>query len=110
MNAGQLRSRVEVWGNVKGVNELMEVEHREGLVKSIHAEIIPQTGSLQRQPGIETQLSRVTHKAIIRYHAGKDITQDQWLMFRGQRFDIRFILNPFMKNEKLEIFLEQIVE
>lgn len=111
MNAGDLRHTIEVWANVKGESELQETEVTPQKVGELrYVEIKPQTGSMQRQPGIETRLSNVTHKAIVRYHAGKHLTDDQWFMFRGQRFDIRFILNPFFRNESLEIFLEEIRE
>jgi len=31
-------------------------------------------------------------------------------MFRGKRYDIKFILNPFFADEFLEIFTEQVIE
>jgi len=111
MNAGKLKHSVELWGNVKIKNSMNEESVKPDLIRKVkYVEIIPQTGSLQKHQGTDNQLSKVTHKAIIRYHAGKDIKQDQWFMFRGSRFDIRFILNPFFLNEKLEIFLEEVIE
>jgi len=94
---------------VKITNELDEEDYEKGKIKEVFAEIVPQTGSLQRQSGIETVLSRVTHKVIIRYLSGRDIKSDMWFVFRGQRFDIRFILNPYFRNEKLEFFCEEVI-
>lgn len=110
MQPGKLKHKVELWGNVKVKNELNEWDIEPKKIKDIHSEIIPQTGNMQKQQGIETILSKVTHKIIVRYLAGKEITQDQWFMYRGKRFDISYILNPYFSNEKLEFFCEEVIE
>lgn len=107
MEAGKLRHKVELWGKLKIKNELNEWDYKPTKIKDINAEIIPQTGNLQRQQGIETILSKTTHKLVIRYLSGKDISQDQWFIYRNHRFDILYILNPYFSNEKLEIFCEE---
>lgn len=107
MDAGKLRSRVVVWHKEEFDNELKEKDYRDAEFARIWAEIIPQTGSLQRVAA-DTILSNVTHKIIVRYNSAKDIKQDMWITFRGHRFDIKFILNPYFKNEKLEIFCEEV--
>ncbi|MBO7747357.1 phage head closure protein [Paenibacillus sp. MWE-103] len=109
MDAGRLNQKLEVWAMVKLPNELNEMDYVPRMLKAVHAEIIPQTGSLQRQQGIETVLSQVTHKVIVRYLSGKFITPDMWMLYRGQRFNIRFILDPFMRHEKLELFCEEVI-
>jgi SPP1 family predicted phage head-tail adaptor len=110
MEAGKLRHKVEVWGKVKVINELKEEDYEPKKIKEIRAEVIPQTGNMMRQPGIETILSNVTHKFKVRYPSGRDIKQDMWFIYRGHRFDIRFILNPYFRNEELEIFCEEVIE
>lgn len=107
MNAGKMRGKLTVWQNQKFENELKETDYRDEPIMETWAEIIPQTGSLQRAAA-ETILSKVTHKIIVRYNSGKEIKQDMWLTFRGHRFDIKFILNPYFRNEKLEIFCEEV--
>lgn len=110
MNIGELRHRIEIWcDNIPFINELGEDDFKPDKIKTIWAAIVPQTGSLQKQQA-DTLLSNVTHKIIVRYGAGKDITQDMYIMFRKQRFDIKYILNPYFKNESLEIFVEQVIE
>lgn len=111
MSIESLNKRIEIWGNVKFINELGENDIKAALVKAkpIWASIIPQTASLQKQPG-NTMLSNVTHKIKVRYSAGKDITQDMWIMFKGHRFDIKYILNPYFANQFLEIFCEEVIE
>ncbi|MFA5527658.1 MAG: phage head closure protein [Peptostreptococcales bacterium] len=104
-----MRNRVEVWSYTTYNNKLGEITHKPKKIITIWAAIIPQTGSLQKQQA-ETVLSNVTHKIITRYSSGKSITQDMWLIYQGKRFDIKFILNPFYKNETLELFCEQVIE
>ncbi|CAM5218309.1 Head-tail adaptor protein OS=Lysinibacillus sphaericus OX=1421 GN=LS41612_04600 PE=4 SV=1 [Lysinibacillus sphaericus] len=50
-------------------------------LKKLWAAIIPQTGSLQKQVA-DTILTNVTHKIIVRYNAGKDITKDMRIRYR----------------------------
>jgi SPP1 family predicted phage head-tail adaptor len=109
VNPGLLRHRIEIWGRVKTKNELGETDYIPARIKTIWAAIIPQTGKLQNGL-VETILTNTTHKIICRYSAGKDITPDMYIMFRDQRYDIKYILNPYFKNESLEIFVEQVIE
>lgn len=109
MNIAGLKNRIEIWGKSPTTNELGEADYDDTELKTIWAEIIPQTGSLQRQQ-TNTILSNTTHKIICRYSAGKDIKTDMWIMYKGHRFDIKYILNPYFSNESLEIFCEEVVE
>lgn len=109
VNSGDLRNRVEVWANVKYENELGETSYKFKKINSLWASIVPQTGSLQKQQA-ETILTNVTHKIIVRYSAGKDITKDMQIHFNSRTFDIRYILNPYERNETLEIFCQEVLE
>lgn len=104
-----LNKRIEIYGNIEEENELGEVCYKEKLLKTIWAKIVPQTGSLQKQQA-NTILSNTTHKIIVRYEAAKDITQDMYIKYKNHRFDIKYILDPFFKHIKLEIFCEEIIE
>lgn len=107
--SNDMRHRIDVYGNIKTVNELNETSYNFSKIKSIWAAIIPQTGNMQRQQA-ETILTNVTHKIIVRYNAGKDITKDMQIKFRGHTFEIKYILNPYFKNETLEIFCMEVME
>lgn len=109
MDPGKLKHRIDIYGRIKNTNELGEASYTDNIIKTIWAEIIPQTGSLQKQQA-DTILSNTTHKIRVRYTAGKDITQDMYIRFKGKRFDIKYILNPYFKNEILEIFVEEVIE
>lgn len=106
---GKFRHKLALWGNVEFENELLETDIRPEPIKKIWAEIIPQTGSMSKRQGVETIMTNVTHKIVVRYNSGKDITSDMWVMYREHRFDIRFILNPYFSNETLELFVEEVI-
>lgn len=108
INTGDLRHRIDIYANVKYENELGETSYKFDKLKTIWASIIPQTGKLQTQQA-DTILTNVTHKIIVRYNAGKDITKDMKIHFRDHEFEIRYILNPYFKNETLEIFVEEVL-
>lgn len=109
MNIGEMKHKIDIWGNVEFTNELGETDYTIAKIKTIWASIVPQTGSLQKTQA-ETILTNTTHKIIVRYLSGKDIKESDFIMFRDKRFDIKFILNPYFKDETLEIFTEQILE
>lgn len=73
-------------------------------VATVWCQVVPQTGSLLNGRAGETQLSRTTHKVVIRYR--KDVTPDMWLEIEGDRYDILYILDPYLKHISLEIFCE----
>lgn len=73
-------------------------------VADLWCSVVPQTGSLLTGRPAETQLSRTTHKVIIRYRKG--VTPDMWLEIQGQRYDILYILDPYLRHEALELFCE----
>lgn len=107
-NSGTFRHRIDIYGNIKYENELGETSYKFGKIKTIWAAIIPQTGKLQIQQA-DTILTNVTHKIIVRYYSGKDITKDMQIRYKNHKFDIKYILNPYFKNETLEIFVEEVL-
>ena len=90
-------------------NELGETSYKFMKMFSLWASLVPQTGKLQNQQA-ETILTNVTHKIIVRYSAGKEITKDMQMFFRDHRFEIRYILNPYFRNETLEIFCQELID
>ena len=109
LNINSLNKRIDVYSKVKVENELGEIDYEYKKSKTIWASIRPQTGSLQNQQA-DTILSNVTHKIIVMYDSAKEITQDMYFIYKDHRFDIKYILNPYFKNETLEIFCEEVIE
>ncbi|AVK95603.1 head-tail adaptor protein [Lysinibacillus sphaericus] len=109
MNPGDLRHRIEILTNQKAKNELEETIYKFIPLKKLWAAIIPQTGSLQKQVA-DTILTNVTHKIIVRYNAGKDITKDMRIRYKDHEFEIKYVLNPYFKNETLEIFVQEVLK
>lgn len=107
--AGKLNKKIELWGNVETSekNSINQNVWQEQKIKTMWAQIRPQTGSLLKRTA-ETELSRTTHKIIIRYTA--EIKPDMWFIYRGERYNIIYILNPYFNNSYLEIFCEVYTE
>lgn len=101
--------KVQAWKKEKIEDEQYQVSFTEVLFKEIGAQIIPQTAKLQRGQ-VENIVSNTTHKIVCRYEAGKDITQDMYIIFRNKKFDINYILNPYFNNEWLELFCQEVIE
>lgn len=76
----------------------------EQAVAAVWAGVTPQTGSLLTGRVADTQLTRTTHKVLLRYR--QDVTADMWLEIGGQRYDILYILDPYLRHERLELFCE----
>ncbi len=109
MNPGKLRHRIEIWGKKECTNTLEQTEYKDDAIKSVWAAIIPQTGRVLNAPA-DTILSNITHKIIMRYSAMPDLQPSMHFKHQGKRFDIEFILNPYERNEYLEVFARQVVE
>lgn len=101
-----LQRKIELWGNRKSSepNRLGQYEIVPQQIKSIWAAVIPQTGSLLQGRAADTTLARTTHKVIIRYD--KNVSEDMWFVIDNNRYDILYILNPYLNNERLEVFTE----
>lgn len=108
MKINSLSHRIDIYSKTEVKNELGEVDYEYSKLKTVWAEIRPQTGSLQQQQA-DTILANVTHKVIVRYDYCKDLTNDMYIMYREKRFDIKYILNPYFKNETLELFCEEVI-
>lgn len=113
-----LNSKVDVYAKIKTKNDMKETVFDFDVVDSIWVQIVPQTGKLQTQQA-DTILANVTHKIYARFNAckylnngieNKEMTKDMYIMYRGKRFNIKYILNPYFEDEWLEIFAEEVIE
>lgn len=101
-----LRARGELWqmGTAPEKDALGQFPAVPQKICDLWCGVVPQTGSLLTGRPAETQLSRTTHKIIIRYR--KDVTPDMWMEIQGQRYTILYILDPYLRHETLELFCE----
>ena len=107
MQMNELNKKINIYCLKPCTNELEEDDVKPEIFKNnIWASIIPQTGSLQKQQA-DTILSNVTHKIKVRYETAKDVTDDMFIKYGEQKFEIKYILDPYMKHEFLEIFCEE---
>ncbi len=105
----KLKKRISILGNVEVEDRLGETTYKFGPIKTIWAEIVPQTGSLHKQVA-DTILTNVTHKIKVRYTAGKDITKEMQIQYKEHIFEIKYILNPYFENKWLEIFVQEVLQ
>lgn len=110
----QMRHKIDIYGKVESTNSLGEKTYNYEIIKSPMAEIIPQTGKMQKSQA-NTILTSVTHKIIIWYISelfdqttGKP-KSDMYIMLGSRRFDIKYILDPYELHQKLEIFAEEVI-
>lgn len=106
MEIGKLNKRIEIWHKTKKENMLKQTEEDDQLYKLLWASIVPQTGKSFSAPAGTTQ-AEISHKIIIRYRT--DITEIMFIKYQGRRFDIKYILDPYEKHEKLEIYVSEVV-
>lgn len=107
MDVGSLNRRIEVWHKVKRINSLNQTIYEYVPFKGIWASIVPQTGkAFAAQAG--TVAAEITHKIIIRHR--NDLSNDMYIMYKGTRYDIKFILDPYMARKNLELSVTEVVE
>lgn len=104
----RLNKRVEVWGMVETENAVGATQKTPQKIKTIWAGIIPQTGSMGQRAG--TEFAKVTHKVVVRYTEGRDITNTHFLKYAGRRYDVLYPLNPYEANKEVELFVREVLE
>lgn len=105
----KLTRKLALWRNVQSVemNELGQFPIVETHIKTIWGGIVPQTGQLLSGRAADTSLSRTTHKIIVRYDPS--ILPSDWFIYGGSRYEILYILDPYLNHERLEIFCEVVM-
>ena len=104
-----LKDRLEIWRTTTSEvkNRLGQYPKIDVKIMSVYGAVLPQTGGLLNNRPAGTLLTRVTHKIVVRYT--DKIKSSDFIMYKGHRYDIIYILDPYMNNERLEIYVEEIV-
>lgn len=89
------------------MNELGQYPIVDTVIGNMHCGVIPQTGGLLSGRTAETTLARTTHKFVCRYR--NDIEPDMWLIIGGQKYNILYVMDPYLNKERLEIFTEVVI-
>ena len=107
--SSMLKNRISVYGTVTSTekNRLGQYPKEDKKLFEVWACIIPQTGSLLNNRPADTTLTRTTHKIVMRYN--KNITSANWFVYDGVRYDILYIMDPYLNSERLECFCEVVI-
>lgn len=107
--SSRLRNRIDVYGKIEFENELGEKDYRYDKIKSIWAEIIPGTGSVQTSEG-NTTYADVSHKIVIRSNAIAKLTNDMYFIYQNQRYNIKYFNPNYKYRDSIEILCSLVVE
>lgn len=107
--SSMLKNRLEVWAieTAKEKNKLGQYPKQDKKQFEVYGAILPQTGGLLNNRPADTVLTRTTHKIVCRYN--KNITSANWFVYNGTRYNILYILDPYMNNERLECYCEVVI-
>lgn len=104
-NLAKLRDTVEIWQNVSIDNSMGEKTHSGEMLYRVPAHIEYKGGGTGRAEGvIET-----TNNAVVTIRFREGVKPDMFLMVDGQRWEIRYIEDPFNRHETLVLTVERVV-
>lgn len=101
--SNRLKNKVNVYGKIQIKNELDEIDFGYGKIKSIWAEVTPQSGRNIVGNG-NTIYAEISHKFTIRSNALKEISNDMYFIFKGQRYDIKYYNPNYKYRDRIDVF------
>lgn len=107
--SSRLNCRVSLYGKMKTKNALNEIVYDYAELKTLWAEIIPTGGAQQTMPDGSTYTD-ITHKITVRAASVPNLTNDMYIRFRGQRYDIKYFMPNYKLRDRIEIFCSLMVE
>jgi head-tail adaptor len=97
--ASKLNNRVEVWGKEIIQSEYGD-DYTDKFLKKMWCDIIPLSGKINNESG-----DTISNDTNFKIRARKQgIKTDNWIIFEGLRYDIKYILPDFNTNKFIEIF------
>ena len=103
--SSKLNNRIEIWGKSKVTGDLGDT-YEDTLIKKLWADIVP-TGGSQRNGDGDTEYSETNFKIRVRKTV---LSEDNWIIYSGMRYDIKYILPNFDRNHYLDIYAELVIE
>lgn len=99
----RLKNKIEVWGNVETKNEIGEKDYIQKKIKSIWSEIKPVNGTVKTVTGDIIQVD-MKYKITIRSNSIKELKNDMYFIYHGQRYNIDYLIPNFKYNDCIEIY------
>lgn len=106
INIGSLDKRISFIGYSEEENEIGQTVLLKKEIKTVWARI--ETARGREYYEAQKIRNENSYKITTRFHA--DVTEDMLIKFQERVFEIKNIINPYMKNEKLEIMCIERVE
>ena len=107
--ASRLKNRVDIYQKIQITNEFGEIDFDYIKLKSLWAEVMPQSGREISGKG-NTIYADISHKFTIRSNALTNITKDMYFMFKNQRYDIKYFNPNYKYNDSIEVYCSLVVE
>lgn len=105
----RLTNKIDVYGKVEIENKLHEKDWDWVKIKWIWSEILPTGGTLKTTEG-NSLYAEVSHKITIRKNSIKNLTNDMYFIYDGQRFDIKFFQPNYKYKDSIEIFCTLVIQ
>lgn len=99
----RLNCKIDVYGKVQIENELVEVDFNYTKIKSVWCEIKPVSGTVKNVTGDIIQVD-MKYKITIRSNAIKDLANDMYFMYKGQKYTIDYSIPNFKYKDSIEIY------
>ncbi|MDU0200160.1 phage head closure protein [Paenibacillus sp. MAH-36] len=106
LEVGKLDKRVDLWGNTTVKNEIGANSNKPGKIRSLWAQIENVAGGTSERAGVDTNKNTTTQRITVRYR--KDITANNWIMFRGHRFEIDYVDDMYYRQDKLILHCREV--
>lgn len=105
----RLNSKVALYAKKEITNELGEKDYQYQKIKTIWAEVLPQSGNEKIGQG-NTIFAEISHKFTIRAKAIANLSNDMYFIFDKQRYDIKYFQPNYKWHDRIEIFCKLVVE
>ena len=105
----RLNNRIALYTKVQVINELGEKDYQYQQIKTIYAEILPQSGNEKTGQG-NTLFSEISHKIIIRANAVKQLSNDMYIVFDSKRYDVKYFQPNYKYHNYIELYCKLVVE
>lgn len=104
----KLNCKIDVYGKDQIENELGETDFEYIKIKSIWANITPITGSIKNGAGSVVQVD-MKYKITIRANSIKELKNDMYFMYKGQKYEIDYNIPNFKYKDSIEIYCSLVV-